>query len=79
MAYNYEYPYTDPHRYNADWLLNEVAELKARPGIYEMIAGEAIPECIPGSIIIVWASNSKHNIDYVYVKTANSVIAIYTD
>lgn len=24
MAYNYEYPYTDPYRYNADWLLNTV-------------------------------------------------------
>jgi uncharacterized protein YoxC len=27
MAYNYEYPYTDPHRYNADWLLNRMKEL----------------------------------------------------
>lgn len=27
MAYNYEYPYTDPNRYNADWLLNKVKEL----------------------------------------------------
>lgn len=24
MAYNYEYPYTDPNRYNADWLLHEM-------------------------------------------------------
>ena len=27
MAYNYEYPYTDPNRYNSDWLLNKVKEL----------------------------------------------------
>ena len=27
MAYNYEYPYTDPHRYNADWILNRMKEL----------------------------------------------------
>lgn len=27
MAYNYEYPYTDPNRYNADWLLNEMKRL----------------------------------------------------
>lgn len=27
MAYNYEYPYTDPNRYNADWLLKSVKEL----------------------------------------------------
>ena len=30
MAYNYEYPYTDPNRYNADWLLNKMKELKGR-------------------------------------------------
>lgn len=27
MAYNYEYPYTDPNRYNSDWILNRVKEL----------------------------------------------------
>ena len=32
MAYNYEYPYTDPNRYNADWLLNKMKELEARLG-----------------------------------------------
>ena len=36
MAYNYEYPYTDPNRYNADWLLNKMKELEARlDGILE--------------------------------------------
>ena len=30
MAYNYEYPYTDPNRYNADWLLNKMKELEGR-------------------------------------------------
>lgn len=30
MAYNYEYPYTDPNRYNADWLLNKMKELEVR-------------------------------------------------
>ena len=30
MAYNYEYPYTDPNRYNDDWLLNKMKELDAR-------------------------------------------------
>lgn len=24
MAYNYEYPYVDPNRYNSDWLLHEM-------------------------------------------------------
>lgn len=27
MAYNYEYPYTDAHRHNDDWLINKVKEL----------------------------------------------------
>ena len=36
MAYNYEYPYTDPNRYNADWLLNKMKELEGRlDGIIE--------------------------------------------
>lgn len=36
MAYNYEYPYTDPNRYNADWLLNKIKELEGRlDGIIE--------------------------------------------
>lgn len=36
MAYNYEYPYTDPNRYNADWLLNKMKELEGRlDGILE--------------------------------------------
>lgn len=27
MAFNYEYPYVDPNRYNADWLLNVVKKV----------------------------------------------------
>lgn len=27
MAYNYEYPYVDPEKYNDDWLLNKMKEL----------------------------------------------------
>lgn len=27
MAYNYEYPYTDPNRYNSDWVLKKVTDL----------------------------------------------------
>lgn len=30
MAYNHEYPYTDPERYNSDWLLNKVKEVEAK-------------------------------------------------
>ena len=36
MAYNYEYPYTDPNRYNDDWILNKMKELEGRlDGIVE--------------------------------------------
>ena len=36
MAYNYEYPYTDPNRYNDDWLLNKMKDLEGRlDGIIE--------------------------------------------
>lgn len=36
MAYNYEYPYTDPNRYNDDWILNKMKELEGRlDGIIE--------------------------------------------
>ena len=41
MAYNYEYPYTDPGRYNADWLLNKVKELS---DIVELKFDEAVRE-----------------------------------
>lgn len=27
MAYNHEYPYVDPNRYNADWILHKIKEL----------------------------------------------------
>lgn len=30
MAYNYEFPYTDPNRYNDDWLLNRMKDLLVR-------------------------------------------------
>lgn len=30
MAYNYEYPYCDPHRYNSDWLLKTTKETQER-------------------------------------------------
>lgn len=34
MAYNYEYPYTDPNRYNSDWLLNAMRKLQEEWNIF---------------------------------------------
>lgn len=28
MAYNNEYPYVDPNRYNSDWLLHEMSQTR---------------------------------------------------
>lgn len=42
MAYNHEYPYTDPTRYNDDWLLNKMKELEQKIiGIEEDILKDA--------------------------------------
>lgn len=30
MAFNYEYPYVDPNRYNSDWVLNTISEYKEK-------------------------------------------------
>lgn len=36
MAYNFEYPYTDPNRYNSDWILSKMKDIEARlDGIVE--------------------------------------------
>lgn len=32
MAYNYEYPYVDPNRYNSDWLLHEMSQTRDTVG-----------------------------------------------
>ena len=31
MAYNYEYPYVDPNRYNSDWMLNYMKQFEGLP------------------------------------------------
>lgn len=50
MAYNHEYPYTDPDRYNSDWLLNKMKELELEiEGIEERIL-EASKEYIDGQL-----------------------------
>lgn len=35
MAYNHEYPYVDPNRYNSDWELNEVKALRNEMNTFE--------------------------------------------
>lgn len=40
MAYNYEYPYVDPNRYNSDWELNKVKKLEH---LYEQLTTYNLP------------------------------------
>lgn len=37
MAYNHEYPYVDPNRYNSDWILNKIKELEGEMGTFEAL------------------------------------------
>lgn len=37
MAYNHEYPYVDPNRYNSDWILNKIKELMNEMDTFEAV------------------------------------------
>ena len=37
MAYNHEYPYVDPNRYNSDWILNKIKELEGEMDTFEAL------------------------------------------
>lgn len=37
MAYNHEYPYVDPNRYNADWILHKIKELEREMSDFEAL------------------------------------------
>lgn len=37
MAYNHEYPYVDPNRYNSDWILNKIKELEGEMNTFEAL------------------------------------------
>lgn len=43
MAYNYEYPYTDPNRYNDDWLVTTVRLLSDK---VDRVMGERMSDAI---------------------------------
>lgn len=50
MAYNYEYPYVDPNRYNSDWMLTKMKELEGQ--INAIISG--LPD--PSASDSMWAN-----------------------
>ena len=37
MAYNHEYPYVDPNRFNSDWILNKIKELEGEMDTFEAL------------------------------------------
>lgn len=37
MAYNHEYPYVDPNRYNADWILHKIKEIEGEMQEFEAL------------------------------------------
>ena len=78
MAYNYEYPYTDPHRYNSDWVINEVAELEKSAKIYPVVAGDPIPDNLAlGSILVKFTDQTKTSLSSVSVKCQGSFVNIW--
>lgn len=42
MAYNHEYPYTDPNRHNSDWEINTVKELQQKVAEFDVLAAQII-------------------------------------
>lgn len=69
MAYNFEYPYTDPYRYNSDALKNEVAELQKAPKIYTFLVSEPLTADMPvGSIAVVFRDSFRTTLFGVFVK-----------
>lgn len=79
MAYNYEYPYTDPHRYNSDWVIHEVAELEKAAKIFPVVVGDPIPENLPiGSIVVKYTDQTKTALSSVSVKCQGSFVNIWS-
>lgn len=69
MAYSYEYPYVDPHRYNSDWIIRQVADLQIAPRIEVVVVGDPITPDLPvGSIVVAFTDNFKTSLHGVYVK-----------
>ena len=71
MAYNHEYPYVDPNRYNADWILHKIMEVDGEMKEFEALnkitfAGEwDITKQYPAWCIVNWNNEQE---GYISIK-----------
>ena len=61
MAYNYEYPYTDPNRHNDDWVLHKIKEIESK--LVDFIKVNSIKYADP----IAWDITSQYEANTVVI------------
>ena len=83
MAYNNEYPYVDPNRYNSDWLLHEmkmtratVEELKNQlKNNFRELMIEFFNEIMPN--VVYEESNERIVLSFEYVEVVADAVHYY--
>lgn len=72
MAYNYEYPYTDPGRFNADWILSQIKQLEN--DLKNFVGLNTIKYADP----ILWDITSQYEANTVVIdgQTGNAYISL---
>lgn len=77
MAYNHEYPYVDPNRYNADWILHKIQEIDGEMDEFKAI--NTITNAGTWDITKqykAWTIVSDNNIGYISFKPVPAGIPI---
>lgn len=58
MAYNYEFPYSDPQRWNLDWLMNQMKELQSSYDLFVVMNEVKYAEPLQWSIDTQYEKNT---------------------